>query len=392
MPFIPTILPIASILMQQYSVRALAPLAQSPAVVRFEPGTRATTIAAGGSAAGCMVTESATRDVHACRWNAKGAAVDLGTLGTDVHSAVLGGNAAGDLVGTSFTLGALTTHGVLWRADGVVTALGDSEPVDINASRIVASNARATGNVPACFRAVRWSAGASAVLPVLAGGLSARASAISESGWIVGQGLLADRSTTHACVWTGTAAPIDLGTLGGTSSYARDIDGTVVVGVADLANGTPHACRWTLAANGTVAQKVDLGALPGAPGSSAEAIAADGRIGGNSGDAAVLFRADGPVDLNTLIPRGSGWTLTHVTGFGDGGRIVGRGRLNGLPRAFVLEPIAVEGDLDGNGHVDAADLGMLLASWGGAGAADLDGDGSVGAADLAILLARWNGG
>ena len=46
-------------------------------------------------------------------------------------------------------------------------------------------------------------------------------------------------------------------------------------------------------------------------------------------------------------------------------------------------------DLDGNGVVNAADLGRLLGNWGGAGEGDLDGNGSVGAPDLAILLAAW---
>lgn len=47
------------------------------------------------------------------------------------------------------------------------------------------------------------------------------------------------------------------------------------------------------------------------------------------------------------------------------------------------------GDLDANGHVDGADLGALLAEWGGGGAADLDGDGVVGGADLGLVLGHW---
>ncbi|MCB1006090.1 MAG: hypothetical protein KDB35_18055 [Acidimicrobiales bacterium] len=35
------------------------------------------------------------------------------------------------------------------------------------------------------------------------------------------------------------------------------------------------------------------------------------------------------------------------------------------------------GDLDGNGTVDGADLGMLLASWGRGGAGDLDANGTI---------------
>jgi endonuclease I len=50
---------------------------------------------------------------------------------------------------------------------------------------------------------------------------------------------------------------------------------------------------------------------------------------------------------------------------------------------------ACAGDLNGSGVVDAADLAMLVAGWGGVGAADLDGDGAVGASDLAALVASW---
>ncbi|HMN96946.1 MAG TPA: PKD domain-containing protein [Phycisphaerales bacterium] len=52
---------------------------------------------------------------------------------------------------------------------------------------------------------------------------------------------------------------------------------------------------------------------------------------------------------------------------------------------------ACYGDLDGDGYVDAADLGVLLAAWGFCDGcpADLDGSGSVDAADLGILLGAW---
>lgn len=48
------------------------------------------------------------------------------------------------------------------------------------------------------------------------------------------------------------------------------------------------------------------------------------------------------------------------------------------------------GDLDGNGIIDGADLGLLLAAWGtGDVAADLDDSGVVDGADLGALLALW---
>ncbi len=48
------------------------------------------------------------------------------------------------------------------------------------------------------------------------------------------------------------------------------------------------------------------------------------------------------------------------------------------------------GDLNGDGIVDGADLGLLLAAWDSDDAdADLNGDGTVDGADLGLLLANW---
>jgi 1,4-alpha-glucan branching enzyme len=46
-------------------------------------------------------------------------------------------------------------------------------------------------------------------------------------------------------------------------------------------------------------------------------------------------------------------------------------------------------DLNGDWRVDGADLGLLLASWGGTGSADFDGNGTVNGADLGLMLANW---
>jgi hypothetical protein len=53
------------------------------------------------------------------------------------------------------------------------------------------------------------------------------------------------------------------------------------------------------------------------------------------------------------------------------------------------EPLT-PGDLDADGDVDGADLGIYLGAWGASGGpADLDGNGIVNGADLGILLANW---
>jgi hypothetical protein len=82
--------------------------------------------------------------------------------------------------------------------------------------------------------------------------------------------------------------------------------------------------------------------------------------------------------------------------------------LNGVPDAFECVTGAAidadrdlridacacnQADLNGNGSVDGADLGMLLFHWGpvvpGSADSDLNGDGVVTGADLGLLLAFW---
>lgn len=69
-----------------------------------------------------------------------------------------------------------------------------------------------------------------------------------------------------------------------------------------------------------------------------------------------------------------------------------------FPNDFMLDDIALTPvetpcDLTGDGAVNGADLGQLLAAWGACGVgscpADLNGTGTVDGADLGILLACW---
>lgn len=46
-------------------------------------------------------------------------------------------------------------------------------------------------------------------------------------------------------------------------------------------------------------------------------------------------------------------------------------------------------DLTGDGQVGGADLGILLGSWGGAGAGDLNSDGTIDGQDLGAMLGAW---
>jgi hypothetical protein len=76
--------------------------------------------------------------------------------------------------------------------------------------------------------------------------------------------------------------------------------------------------------------------------------------------------------------------VSSNTGSGEACRLVAvGGTVNGAP----TNPA----DLNGDGHVNAADLAILLGAWGPCGGcpADLNHDGVVGAADLAMMLGAW---
>jgi hypothetical protein len=79
--------------------------------------------------------------------------------------------------------------------------------------------------------------------------------------------------------------------------------------------------------------------------SEAKDITNAGLIVGNSqrtaGSAAVatLWEGGVPIDLNTLIPAGSGWTLLSAEGINANGDIVGFGSIGGVTRGFLLTAV-----------------------------------------------------
>jgi hypothetical protein len=57
--------------------------------------------------------------------------------------------------------------------------------------------------------------------------------------------------------------------------------------------------------------------------------------------------------------------------------------------SLAFEPVSpCPADLNGDGEVSAADLSLVLLSW-GTSAADVDGDGDTTAADLSLVLEAW---
>ena len=71
----------------------------------------------------------------------------------------------------------------------------------------------------------------------------------------------------------------------------------------------------------------------------------------------------------------------------------GSGDLITDPLSIVCSEGIIAGDITGDGIVDAADLGLLIAGWGPCAPVcpgDLTGDGKVDAADLGLLISLWS--
>ncbi|MBL9120509.1 MAG: dockerin type I repeat-containing protein [Phycisphaerae bacterium] len=94
----------------------------------------------------------------------------------------------------------------------------------------------------------------------------------------------------------------------------------------------------------------------------------------------------GPVTVTSGMSPGDVFCIT-----------IGQHSVNWLQCCFielcvtVPDPAAscLPADLNCDGHVNAADLAILLGAWGSQGPGDLNADGTVNANDLAILLGAW---
>jgi probable HAF family extracellular repeat protein len=159
---------------------------------------------------------------------------------------------------------------------------------------------------------------------------------------------------SHPFLWIAGAGMINLGSLAGaTAPYGID-NYDRIVGLSADSNDNYQPFFWQA---GTM---TDLGTLDGGAGLEglANSINDHGFIVGYSDDAAGVQHAtiwsplpgggySAPVNLDTLIPSGSGWTLTGAAGINELGEITGTGWLNGNKRAFRLTPVLSQARLSG---------------------------------------------
>jgi len=146
---------------------------------------------------------------------------------------------------------------------------------------------------------------------------------------------------------------VDLGTLGGVSSYAADINsGNTVVGWSETPAGTTHAFRWSVAEG-----MVDLGTLPGDAMSRAVAVLDGGSpgggqilgvSGGNGRWTPVVWSSSGSVSALpiSLLP---GFATALPTDFNARGDVVGSDAGGiGLQEGWVWSEAGGKYDLSAN--------------------------------------------
>ncbi len=256
-------------------------------------------------------------------------------------------------------------RGFVWES-GVMTALPtlggyQGFATGVNGRGQVVGWAETPVHDPTCnapqvlqFRAVLWEpkSGAMRELPPLPGDSTSAATAINESGQVVGISgacdiAVGEFSALHSVLWdNGTVT--DIGNLGGDAWHTpMDINerGDIVgfsnpAGVVG-ADFSPHAFLWTR--QGGIQ---DLGTFPGDDNSQALGINVRGQVvgvsSGPSGNRAFLWENGVMRDLNDLVGPAFPDHLLVAQHINDAGVIVGRavpqGTNNQVP--FVATPIA----------------------------------------------------
>ncbi len=304
-------------------------------------------------------------EIVATLWK-DGQVVDLGTLGGTISLAVdindrgqaVGGamNTTPDPDGLCQALTGFPTptqcHAALWQ-NGTVQDLGTLGDGPDSAAGLMNESGQVTGfsytnSIPDPETGIPtidpflWENGQMIDIGTL-GGVFGFATGLNNRGQVAGSSnVTRDGSIVHAFLWE-RGSLVDLGTFGGDFSNAFWIDdsGEVVGAATTPGNLTLRAARWK---NGHM---TNLGSLNGDVCSLAFSSNSKGQIVGNSIPCDIdgpslpfLWENGGPmVDMNSLIPPGSGLVLREGFFINEAGEIAGVADLeNGDQHAFLLIP------------------------------------------------------
>jgi probable HAF family extracellular repeat protein len=261
-----------------------------------------------------------------------------GTLGGQNSQAL--GVAFREVTGWSNLPGGTATRGFVFDQAGTrdIGTLGGTStlPQDIGNGTVTGTSSLANGDQHA-FLVTPGSGPRD--LGTLRGGTNSHGWALGFPGAVGASEFEPGSRDLHAVVFDVSSSTVrDLGTLGGRSSEARDVNSEGrITGFASTASGETHAFVHDGATTIT-----DLGTLGGRE-SRGFAINEWGHVVGESTTASgarhAFLYADGRmVDLNTMIAPGSGWVLVSARGVNESGQIAGYGTFGGTTRAFRLSP------------------------------------------------------
>ncbi|HMN95720.1 MAG TPA: hypothetical protein PKC43_05655 [Phycisphaerales bacterium] len=349
-------------------------------------------------------------------WTLGGGLVPIGGVGAQAVSQD-GSIVAGDVNVGSFVSagryvgGSWTDFGALGPA-GCDASLSSTYGISGDGSIVVG-----LGWNGCAAKAFRWTEATGMVaLPQMGSG-STRANAISADGSFIGGWDEGSGGGRRAALWSGEMFVETLLLAGEPGNAAGEgeinglnSDGSIIVGQANSALSATRGPFVRRAGEGISY----LGDIPGtAPNvSGALDTSDDGSVivgfqregfGGFAVfDATIWTESTGTVRLSDYL-AGLGVAvpptlqLAAALSVSDDGTVISGWGYSG----FIFNQIAwvatlpgaapCGGDLNGDGLVDGADMGALLAAWGPCAgcAADLDGDGVVDGADMGILLAAW---
>jgi probable HAF family extracellular repeat protein len=274
-------------------------------------------------------SKTASGEEHAFIYS-NGQMTDLGTAGTTSYAYAI--NDSGTVVGNTFdpttsnstafedSNGTMTSLGSLQGADGSSFASG------VNSSGAVVGYSSAGPQGNTYLEGYVYSGGAMHGLGVLgyddSSGLplDSQAVGINDAGTTVGYGdvdnVQEGLQVSHAFVDSGTMTDLGLG------------DGSVAEGINNVGQ--------IIAVTSTGAYLDDAGNLTLIT-TNAEPVAinSNGDVVGNSAEP-FLYKNGQLIDLSSLLPANSGWTLTNVKGINDSDQIVGTGTYRGNQQAYLL--------------------------------------------------------
>jgi len=265
---------------------------------------------------------------------------DLGTLG-GLYSDARGINASGQVIGVSTDgTGAYVSYRTAAEApiNPASDALGTLGGTSHGPSTIVSGiddAGHAVGEsvaISGFFHAFRTAAN-SPINPATDdlgdfGGQSSSAVSINKNGDIVGTYLPAVAGAYPYAVLLKSGSLTQIGGLGlGSVATINDMDQIAI-------NVNEQAAVWS---NGTVTPLAPL--VSAALGINNLGQAVGYAPAGTAPQHAFLYANGVTVDLNTLIPSSSGWTLLSANAINDLGQIAGNGQINGQFHAFRLDPV-----------------------------------------------------